>query len=510
MSNASMESRLDKTLDRLERKRLWLLGCWTVFYLVVACVLTQEKPFWNDELFTFYISRQPRLPDVWSALLTGAEQIPPLFFMITRTFTAVLGPTQFGFRLPEILGFWLMSVSMFHFVRARSSATCALIAMTFPMVTAAFDYAYEARPYAIVLGFCALALCCWQVAAQNRVRSLSLLGLALSTAVSVSCHYYAILGVSAIVTGECARSIRKKRVDFAMWAAFVLGVLPLVFFLPLIEAARSYSREFWSKPQWINIFGFYNLLLTPTVLALFLILIVLGTCTGRRFSAVGDCPPGPNNVPLHEKTAVLALVVVPVIAILLGKLVTGAYNFRYALTALIGLSILLSWSLSRLGHRRVIGAAVIPVLMGFSLVNGMRAYLRVKNDHEARASTYQFLSTESVGAPVIIAAPHLFLEMSHDLAERKVTNRFIYLADTPLALKYTKTDTVERGLLAFKRWAPLDVRNFRQFVGVSDAFLVYSGCSDPFGWVIEELIREKRRLLVRAQNGDQLLFLVTK
>jgi hypothetical protein len=140
-----MESRLDKTLDRLERKRLWLLGCWTVFYLVVACVLTQEKPFWNDELFTFYISRQPRLPDVWSALLTGAEQIPPLFFMITRTFTAVLGPTQFGFRLPEILGFWLMSVSMFHFVRARSSATCALIAMTFPMVTAAFDYAYEAR-----------------------------------------------------------------------------------------------------------------------------------------------------------------------------------------------------------------------------------------------------------------------------------------------------------------------------------------------------------------------------
>jgi hypothetical protein len=100
--------------------------------------------------------------------------------------------------------------------------------------------------------------------------------------------------------------------------------------------------------------------------------------------------------------------------------------------------------------------------------------------------------------------------MSHDLAERKVTNRFIYLADTPLALKYTKTDTVERGLLAFKRWAPLDVRNFRQFVGVSDAFLVYSGCSDPFGWVIEELIREKRRLLVRAQNGDQLLFLVTK
>lgn len=134
-------------LDIFERKPLAAIVCWTVFYLLLASVLAHEKPFWNDELFTFYISQRPSLADVWNALLTGAEQIPPLFFVITRSFTAVLGPSHIGFRLPEILGFWLMSVSLFYFVRVRSSVTYSLIALTFPLVTAAFEYAYEARPY---------------------------------------------------------------------------------------------------------------------------------------------------------------------------------------------------------------------------------------------------------------------------------------------------------------------------------------------------------------------------
>ncbi len=371
-------------LDIFERKPLAAIVCWTVFYLLLASVLAHEKPFWNDELFTFYISQRPSLADVWNALLTGAEQIPPLFFVITRSFTAVLGPSHIGFRLPEILGFWLMSVSLFYFVRVRSSVTYSLIALTFPLVTAAFEYAYEARPYGLVLGFCALGLCCWQTAARHQRRVLSLLGLSLIMAVAMSCHYYAVLGFAAIVAGECVRSISRRRLDPGVWIAFVLGCLPVTFYLPLLKAAHSYSQAFWSKPKLTNIVGFYNTLLVPAAFVLCVLLIMLGMYFMARSAHDTERDALPLSIPVHEIAAALAFTLLPVAGVLLAETVTGAFNFRYALPAVIGLSILVSWSLSMLGRQRAsVGLVLTLTLVGFSCVNGIRVYLGVRGDLNA-------------------------------------------------------------------------------------------------------------------------------
>lgn len=503
-------SRRERVVTALKRSALGMVGFWTIFYFVLVFSLAHQKPFWNDELFTFYISRLRNLSDVWNALLTGAEQLPPFFFVITRAASAIFGFGHVFFRLPETLGYWLMCVSLFYLVRVRCSVMYGLIAMAFPLVTASFEYAYEARPYGLVLGLCALALSSWQAASRYRLRVLSLVLLTLSGAAAMSCHYYALLGLLPIVVGECVRCIYRKKIDFGPWIAFALWIVPLAFFLPLIKAAHSYSEAFWSKPKWTNTLGFYNTLLTPTALTFAVILIGLGIYHLARSSQNGDRIRVPGNIPVYEVAAVSAFALVPVLGIFLAKTVTGAFNFRYGLPAVIGLSILVAWSSSVLSDQRAdIGVALFLMLSALSLANGMRLYLEVGDTLNTRVSAYQFLRMEAAGKPIVIVDPHLFFELSHDVTQRGSNMQLIYFADTTLALKYTNTDTVERGLLALKRLAPLDVRSFGQFNATHDHFLVY-GYPGPFEWLVEDLIASGWELVVEGRNGKQLLFLAKR
>lgn len=508
----SCASKLHRALNILTRNALWVVACWTLFYVALSLSLAHQKPFWNDELFTFYISRLPSLSNIWKALLTGAEQLPPLFFVITRAFTAAFGSSETFFRLPEIFGFWLMSLCLFHFVRVRVPVMYAFIGMTFPLVTVAFEYAYEARPYGLVLGFCALALSCWQAAARGRRRGLPLTGLALSGAAAISCHYYAVLGLGSIFIGECFRSFSRKKLDAGVWIAFLMSFVPLVFFLPLIQAARSYSSAFWSKPKWANVFSFYSTILTPAALALFVVLIVLGVYATTRFPHRSNGASDRRNIPSYEIAAVLALSLIPVFGVVFAKAVTGAFNFRYVLPAVIGLSVLAAWSSSVLAQYRTgTGLLLFVVLMALSLANAAKSYLELRGTLQDRADAYRFVEREAkaTGMPLVIADPHLFFELSHDIAQRKSTTRLIYLADVSLALKYTDTDTVERGLLTLQQWAPLQVRDFHQFCANHDAFLVY-GYPAPYEWVIESLIAGEWRLVAQGRNDNRLLYLATR
>ena len=79
-----------------------------------------------------------------------------------------------------MLGFWVMSLALYMFLRRYLSVVTALTGALFPAVTTAFAYSYEARPYALVLGFAGLALVCWQRAVDSHRRPAWLVGFAAS------------------------------------------------------------------------------------------------------------------------------------------------------------------------------------------------------------------------------------------------------------------------------------------------------------------------------------------
>jgi hypothetical protein len=381
--------------------------------------------------------------------------------------------------------------------------------MLFPLITMALYYAFEARPYGLLFGFCGLALYCWQAATQGRLRVLSLTGLALSLAGAVSCHYYGIVAFGPLIVGEVLRSVRSRRLDFGVWIAFGVGLIPLAIFIPLIKGAASLSANFWAKPHWVALIEFYRKLvdLSP-VRFLVVAMILIGIYSFARSSSRAGTTGPVNSIPIHEIAAAVGFALFPLGVMILGKTITNAFVDRYALPAVIGVSAIFAWTLSRWTDCRPgPGLAVAAIILAIFMAKERHIQRDIEESLNRQAATYQFLQTNNEGRiPIVIQDPILFIELSHYAADNAGT-RLIYLADVTLALKYTGVDA-DREMLEWRKLAPLDIEDFHRFCASHGEFLIYSRPGDAYGWLIQELKREGRRLIVKAQNGNQLLLLV--
>src|SRR6185295_14459378 len=99
-------------------------------------------------------------------------------------------------------------------VSRRTSTLYGLLAAALTFATGALRYATEARPYGLVVGFCALALVCWQAAADDHCRKLSLTGVAVAVAAAISSSYYAVLILAPLGAGELVRSLTRRKIDW--------------------------------------------------------------------------------------------------------------------------------------------------------------------------------------------------------------------------------------------------------------------------------------------------------
>ncbi len=206
-----------------------------------------EKVIWTDEFFTLYLSRLPRLADVSSALMTGGDQHPLPFYLIHGVFLHIFGESSLVLRLPEILAFLLMSVCVFCFVARRTSPVYGVLAMAAPMVTAADDYAFEARGYGLVLGFFALAVVCWQELGEHRRRTLSLIGLAAGLAAALGSHFYAVLLFPAMAVAEVARSLRRNKWDPVVWLAMCGPAVTIAIWFPVSPGCLRVCADLLGK-----------------------------------------------------------------------------------------------------------------------------------------------------------------------------------------------------------------------------------------------------------------------
>jgi Dolichyl-phosphate-mannose-protein mannosyltransferase len=482
----------------------------SILYFAATLALAHVKPFWNDELFTLYIARRPGMRGVWDALLTGAEALPPLFYAITKASIGIVRYTHIGMRLPEILGFWLMLVSLYGVARRFVSVPYAIFATVFPLLTGAFDYAYEARPYALVLGFCGCALWCWFEGTGGTRRSLAVVGLAVSLAAALTCHYYAILAFLPLAAGEAVRSWQRRRLDLPVLIAFLVAIAPLVVLFPLIRAAHSFSTTFWAKPEWESTINFYQAVLYPSELLLFAVPLAL-VVHGLINSEIAGASPGRLPISLSGLVIVVGFALLPVAAVILAKTITHAYTDRYALIAVIGLTGVLVWALSRLASDGTIPALLL-IFLGVALfgVQSVRHYRALVGSAGNDEQTLRFLVDTAGGQPVAIQDPHLFFELSA-LLNGRVGLTLVYLFDRERALAYTGTDTVELGLMTLKSWAPLHLEKFDDFVARKSPILVYTPppLSEPsvFGWLVRELERDHWHFTVSAHNGEHPLFL---
>ena len=513
--------------DRFEifcKKRTgWILMGFSFLYVAVTCAIASRRMLWNDELFTLYLSRLGHLPDILAALSTGADQNPPSFYMLTHGFMKWLGETQLVIRLPEVIGILLMSLCLFRFVSRRSSSLYGMVAMVFPLTTIAYEYAYEARPYGLVLGFSALALICWQEASESPKRLWWLMGLAVSGAAAISSHYYAVFLIIPLGMGEIVRSFLRQRIDWPMWISFGGMLAPLALFFPVIQHARSYSQHFWAIPEWHLIPGFYYTLMIPAVGPIVATLVVASLWwegeTLRHQSTISS----PPLLPWHEIAVAIGFIAIPVVAVILGKLIIGAFTYRYALSAVIGFSILIAHGVRRLdGGRAVLGTCFAVFLCGWFIIAAFIQYKHQGVTITSWSNNYTFLQSDVDSTlPIVAADLHTFMTLAY-YAPPAVSSRVVYLADPEASFRHLGHDTVDRGILDLRPWFPVAVEEFHDYVASHDRFLAYLQVQGErswmgyywgrpwiLSWLFYELPGNTRKIELVKRNEDGLLFLVT-
>jgi 4-amino-4-deoxy-L-arabinose transferase-like glycosyltransferase len=495
---------------QFEKRKLWLLCGFSILYLLGTCLLVSRKLMGNDELYTFYISRLPSLSDVWSALMTGGETIPPFFYILTRTSVALFGASNISIRLPEVLGFWVMCLCLFKFVSRRSSALYGFVALLFPLVSGAYRYAYEARPYGLVLGFSGLAILCWQSATIGVHRKLSLIGLALSLAGALSNHYYAVLVFFPLVLGEIVRSFSRQRLDLPVWGAIAAAAMvPLLIFLPLIQEARTHSASFYSHPHLNIVYSSYRSLLVPSILPLVAVL-VLSVVYLRALPI--KLKQESHEMPLfHELTVAFGFTLIPVLAFILAKFVTDALIDRYAIPAVLGFSILLAFAAaySLIGGRKIISIALVIFFCSWYAMLVKKELGGLSTLIQAQNESIKILQSEGeVNLPIVASEPHIFMQLAH-YAPQNITSRLVYLADPEASLRYLGHSSVDQGMLdLIKPWFHLRVEDYHLYTTSNRRFLVY-GSFNFLNWLVSKLKADNMRIEFESQQGDNFLLLVS-
>lgn len=86
----------------------------------------RRTPFWNDELFTFYVSGLQPFALCLRALKVGADAMPLGYYLIVRVARLVPGEVLITLRLPSILGYLMTLLGVYLFVRKRLPAIAGL------------------------------------------------------------------------------------------------------------------------------------------------------------------------------------------------------------------------------------------------------------------------------------------------------------------------------------------------------------------------------------------------
>jgi len=495
----------------LDRWKLLFLVLFSACYFIATCYRASRKLFWFDEIFTVYLSNLPDLKSLWRALTHGVDFNPPLLYIFTRISEGLLGQGHLGARFPEICGFWVFCLCMFRFVSFRTNALGGFIAMMVPLITPAYWYAYEARSYGIVLGFCGVALICWQAAGETPEHRWWLsAGLGAALFCALSTHSYALLLFAPFVIGEFTRTLLLRRADSKLWLAILAPILAVVLSLPLLREAKSILAGQLS-PSVIGIVRTYQFLFAPAavVWTAILVLFCIGWAAGQRAEPrIHKARHALNSLRAYELAIILAFLAMPFFAFLAARVAHGPLLYRYSLSAVAGLACLLGAASVK---RALVGSAVLLVLSTQSalvLWSSMRGNFITEPVTSVSLSTslktfeeeYKSIGSNSHKQLPIVLLDDLEFAQAFYYAPPEIASRLTYLP-----LGDGNGDGYSRLISCCA--ARGKVSSLPDLLAASRTFLAYTPSRS--NWVVGRFIDDGASVTVEKMSGDHALYLVT-
>jgi len=347
---------LDTITAVLQRKyAAAIVLCMLLIYVSIAGLeRSSRKHFWYDEVCTIAVVTQGSVHAMWGALAHAADTNPPGFYLIEGLFSQLSSDNHIGYRVPALLGFLVVPVCLYLFVKRQAGIIAGLISATMTLVSPLLGiHSIEARPYGLLCGLIAIAMLVWQRAPSRAQGPL----LAILFAGATCLHYYAVLAFVPFIIAEAARWLRLRKLRIGVWIALFCGFLPLAAFWPLLAGVKQvYGANFWAKPAVQVIIYCYYYALSPRggrwalpVIVVLLAVVLLGVAAHLRRPKRGSNSIG---FPQEEAVLVLGFCCLPIIAYVFAMLSHGGMAPRYVLPMVLGLCALTGIMAAR-SHLRI-------------------------------------------------------------------------------------------------------------------------------------------------------------
>lgn len=437
-----------------------------------------HRELWYDELLTYYIARMPTLGQLLNAL-RQIDLNPPPEYLLVRLSMFLFGNSEAAVRLPSMLAFYGGSMFLFFYLRRKVGDAFACFGVALLWFSDVFYLAAEARSYGLVLLFFSALLLCWDTAVTAERRTAALWGAGVANACLLVSHGFAPLSLPPFLAAEAVRFLRRRKADYALWAALVLPMAVMAIYIPLY---RDYSGCLFPaafQASLLQIAKFYAHTIKQAGVG---VLLLLGAAWLTRASVrkVNERPAfGPVEFALF---AVLSLN--PVLANLALMKTHGAFWPRYCMTtsaALFGGFAV--WIAPRLRFNRNAAYAAAWGLAAISLV--VDTILPA-----IRGRQQDSIAEIQPGLPLVAASGLTYLEMDH-YESATLVSRLFYLEDRPAAVRYAHATLFEdlEGMDKLKRFFPIraNVQSYSQFIREHRQFVVLGTWDYPEDWLLKKL-----------------------
>ncbi len=503
-----------------ERLTPWIAGAALTAFGALGIAKAFYKPFWLDEIMGVLIAKTSVSSDIWAICKSGADNQPPFYHYAMRSSVRLFGNDALGMRIPSIVGYILFCLSLYWFVGRRTSRLYGLIAMLLAGTTGCWEYATEARPYALVLACTGIAAVCWQSIALDKSRRFMLFALGLSLACAFSLHYYSLLLLAPFLIAECFRSYKRRVLDFPVWLALTAPVLALIPYLPVIQATRVNSgiaNPYYARPALYGSFlGYAFQFLAPSLVALIgigCIYVLFRILVYSPQSQTRDGQISNREELIPELVLLFSLACVPILAIALSKFITHIFFNRYAIGSMFGIVALISIGMWLAFSGRKEPALSIALVLSAVLAHtaaGEMMQIRGERGHPIQAAILRRIPADALrnDLPIVAAGPNEFMDLSY-YGDRALRKRLFYLSSEESAKRILGFTFLERMMIGSAPYFGTQVVDYNAFLNAHRSFYVFGS---PQWWLYPQLIRDGAQLQmlqggpVDSQGGYADLF----
>jgi hypothetical protein len=470
-----------------ERTTALVLACLALIY-AIAIASHIGRRLWFDELFTYYIARQPDLPRLFDAL-SHTDLNPPLIYLLVRLFHSVFGPSELVTRLPSVIAFFVGSGLSFVVLKRRIGVCWGAAAILLFWSTPYFRYATEARPYGLMIGFFSLTLFAYDASRRVPRGRWVVPGIAAGSVGLMLSHVLAPLSLLPFCAAEAARCVVRRRVDWPVWGALLL---PMTMGVAYIPAGRHFQQILFPKlyqASTLNLAYFFERLgliyLFPMLITALVALIVGRFSRSRNYTIPAGWPGA---------AWALGVVAVPVAMNFLLMRTGGAFWERYCIAAAMSFYMMVTMGVACLAGRSRAAGLFAALLMAFAaLSNGY------PSDSQTPVASAMRLIPNDI--PLVAASGLTFLEM--DRYDREFQPRLYYMVDRAAAIEYAHS-TIFENMPLLARYFPIrsHVESYSAFVAAHPHFLVLSRTDYLEAWVLRKLCDDGAEIrTIRSLEG---------